>query len=398
MTEQDKKKFKTVPAMDMDEYKQKIREHRLKILKRTLVTALIVFVIIAGLFLFLALRHYEDFDVNSTVERSDTAATIFEEFQGNILKYSNDGALYTDTYNERIWNQTYEMTDPQIDICEDYLTIYDKKGTMIYIMTKEGILGGIETTMPIQQVRVASQGTVAVLMKKDASGYLAMYDKTGAKLTEGEIHGAKKGYPVAIALSSDAVRLAVAMLDINDGSIKSTIAFYNFGTAGESEIDHVVGAQTFPDTVIPEIVYLADDRLAAFSDTGVILFEGSQKSKQSGTIPFEKEVKSIFYNDNYIGCVISNEDEAVTHHISVYDLDGKSVLEKDFTMEYTGVEFLANNEICITNENACDIYTIHGIYKFHHEFEQTLYKIISESGALNYTLILEDTTEKIRLK
>ena len=112
----------------------------------------------------------------------------------------------------------------------------------------------------------------------------------------------------------------------------------------------------------------------------------------------EKEVKSIFYNDNYIGCVISNEDEAVTHHISVYDLDGKSVLEKDFTMEYTGVEFLANNEICITNENACDIYTIHGIYKFHHEFEQTLYKIISEGGALNYTLILEDTTEKIRLK
>ena len=40
----------------------------------------------------------------------------------------------------------------------------------------------------------------------------------------------------------------------------------------------------------------------------------------------------------------------------------------------------------------------HVIYKFHHEFEQTLYKIISEGGALNYTLILEDTTEKIRLK
>ena len=135
MTEQDKKKFKTVPAMDMDEYKQKIREHRLKILKRILVTALIVFVIIAGLFLFLALRHYEDFDVNSTVERSDTAATIFEEFQGNILKYSNDGALYTDTYNERIWNQTYEMAKPTIDMCEDYLVIYDKKGTQIYIMT-----------------------------------------------------------------------------------------------------------------------------------------------------------------------------------------------------------------------------------------------------------------------
>ena len=87
MTEQDKKKFKTVPAMDMDEYKQKIREHRLKILKRTLVTALIVFVIIAGLFLFLALRHYEDFDVNSTVERSDTAATIFGHKEARIRNF-----------------------------------------------------------------------------------------------------------------------------------------------------------------------------------------------------------------------------------------------------------------------------------------------------------------------
>ena len=177
MTEQDKKKFKTVPAMDMDEYKQKIREHRLKILKRTLVTALIVFVIIAGLFLFLALRHYEDFDVNSTVERSDTAATIFEEFQGNILKYSNDGALYTDTYNERIWNQTYEMAKPTIDMCEDYLVIYDKKGTQIYIMTSQGLVSNIETTMTIEQVSIAAQGTVAVLMGDQSNSYLVVYDK-----------------------------------------------------------------------------------------------------------------------------------------------------------------------------------------------------------------------------
>ena len=205
MTEQDKKKFKTVPAMDMDEYKQKIREHRLKILKRTLVTALIVFVIIAGLFLFLALRHYEDFDVNSTVERSDTAATIFEEFQGNILKYSNDGALYTDTYNERIWNQTYEMAKPTIDMCEDYLAIYDKKGTQIYIMTSQGLVSNIETTMTIEQVSIAAQGTVAVLMGDQSNSYLVVYDKNGKELVNGAIYGEDGGYPIAIALSNDAI-------------------------------------------------------------------------------------------------------------------------------------------------------------------------------------------------
>ena len=34
MTEQDKKKFKTVPAMDMDEYKQKIRGTPVKDFKK----------------------------------------------------------------------------------------------------------------------------------------------------------------------------------------------------------------------------------------------------------------------------------------------------------------------------------------------------------------------------
>ena len=229
MTEQDKKKFKTVPAMDMDEYKQKIREHRLKILKRTLVTALIVFVIIAGLFLFLALRHYEDFDVNSTVERSDTAATIFEEFQGNILKYSNDGALYTDTYNERIWNQTYEMAKPTIDMCEDYLAIYDKKGTQIYIMTSQGLVSNIETTMTIEQVSIAAQGTVAVLMGDQSNSYLVVYDKNGKELVNGAIYGEDGGYPIAIALSNDAIKLAVSMLDINDGNVVALIIVVDVG-------------------------------------------------------------------------------------------------------------------------------------------------------------------------
>ena len=28
------------------------------------------------------------------------------------------------------------------------------------------------------------------------------------------------------------------MININEGSVKSTIAFYNYGTVGQNEIDH----------------------------------------------------------------------------------------------------------------------------------------------------------------
>ncbi len=398
MEEKDKRRFRTVPQTDMEEYEQKLRAHRISVVKRTMLVLFIVIAVITGLTVYMALRHYDNYDVLQDTSRADTEATHFADFKGNILKYSNDGAFYIDTANELIWNQTYEMTNPQMDLCGDYLTLYDKKGSMIYILNAGGLLGSVETTMPIEQVRIAAQGTIAVLMSDNGAGYVALYDKTGENLVQGAIHGEKKGYPIAIALSEDAIKLAVSMLDINDGTVKSTVAFYNFGSVGQNEIDHVVGAASFEDTVIPELEFVSNDRLVAFSDTGLLYFEGAQKPQQTGELAFEKDVKSIFYNQDYVGIVTSNDDEAVTNHVAIYDMSGKLVLEKDISMEYTDVEFLSNNEICIRNEDTCDIYTIHGIYKFHHEFEQKLYRIIPGNSGLNYTLVLEDTTEKVRLK
>ena len=398
MTEQDKKKFKTVPAMDMEEYKSKLRQHRRKVAKRTFIIIAVIVMVIAAVGLFLALRHYEDYDVSATVERADTPATIFEEFWGNILKYSNDGALYTDTNNERIWNQTYEMANPTIDMCGDYLTIYDKKGTQIYILNSAGLVANIETTMTIEQVSIAAQGTVAVLMGNQSNSYIVLYDKNGSELVNGAIYGEDGGYPIAIALSNDAIKLAVSMLDINDGNVKTTVAFYNFGSVGENEIDRIVSANSFSDMVIPELDFVSDDKMVAYGDSEIIIFEGTQKPKISHEIELTAEAKSIFNNNKYIGVVYSNNDEALTHHIVVYDMRGSAVMEKDFSMEYTQINFLQNNEVCITNEHSCDIYTLRGIYKFHHDFDENLCKILSGGTGLNYTVILEGITEKIRLK
>lgn len=398
MAGNNKKGFRMVEDADMEEYRQKIREHRRKVLRHTVLAIVIILLLVAGIGLFMAFRHYEDFDVRSSVDRSDTQATRFTEFQGNILKYSNDGAFYTDTANELIWNQTYEMSSPMIDICEGYLAIYDRKGTRIYILTKEGLQGSIEVTMPIDQVCVASQGTVAVLMKKNKAAYLALYDREGNNLAEGEIHGEKGGYPIAIALSQDAIKLAVSMLDIHDGNVKTTVAFYNYGSVGQNEIDNCVGASSFADMVIPELEFTSNDRMVAFGDSEIIIFEGTQKPQMTVEIPLEKEAKSIFYNENYVGVVNSNADEAVTHHLLVYDTKGSLVMEKDFDLEYSRIEFLSNNEICIRNENACDIYTMRGIYKFHYEFDQALYQILPGGAGLNYTFVLRDATEKVRLK
>lgn len=398
MAVKNKQGFRTVDDADMKEYRQKIREHRLRILKRSMIFAVVLLLIVSGLGLYMAFRQYTGYDVRSSVERSDTAATRFAEFQGNILKYSNDGAFYLDAANELIWNQTYEMSNPQIDICEEYLAIYDKKGTKIYILTESKLQGSIETTMPIEQVCVAAQGTIAVLMRKNDTAYLELYDKEGKNLAQGEIHGEKGGYPIAIALSHDAIKLGVSMLDISDGKAKSTIAFYNYGSVGQNEIDNCVGVATYEDMVIPELDFATNDRMIAYGDSKILIFEGTQKPQQTAEIVLEKQAQGIFHNGDYIGIVTSNDDEEVTCHLQIYNTSGKEVMQKDFDMEYSRIEFLSNDEICIRNDYACDIYTLRGIYKFHYEFDRELYQIIPGGTSLNYIFVLSDATERVRLK
>lgn len=380
------------------EYRKKIWEHRMNVWKRIIIATVMILLFIGGIVLYMSLRLYTDYDLRASVRRSDTEATQFKEFQGNILKYSNDGASYTEHNNEMIWNQTYEMSDPTVDMCGGYLVIYDKKGKNIYILDKKGLLHSMETTHPIIQVSIAAQGTIAVLTDNQSQGVLTLYDKEGNVLVNGAIHGEKGGYPVAIALSDDAIKLGVSILNIKEGVVKSTLAFYNFGTVGENAIDHIVSVTTYDDMFIPELDFVTEKCMLAIADAGIIIFEGAQTPKETAKVEFTEEVKSVFHNKNYVGVISENNDEEIHNIIRVYDLKGKKVMEKNTDVEYSMVELLSSNEICIANKTVCDIYTIRGIYKFHYEFEEELYSVMSGGSALNYTFILEGITEQARLK
>ena len=392
-----KKKFHMIEN-DEQELEQKIRKHRMRNLRKTLIILGILCAILFGLYIFFEMKTFTDYRVVRETERSDTAATKFENFQGNILKYSNDGAFYTDLTDHMIWNQTYEMQNPTLDTCEGYMTIYDKGGTNLYILDKTGLQGNIKTTMPIFQVCVASQGTVAVLMEAEGVSHLQMYDKSGTLLASGELHQENSGYPLAIALSYDAKKLAVSMLAINEGKAETTIAFYNFGSVGQNEIDNIVASYIYKDQIFPELEFLSNNRMIALGDSEIVSYEGTQKPKLVQTIELKKEIKSVFYNEEYIGIVSNKGENNSTRHIEVYDWKGKSILSKNVKMDYTNIEFLENNEICITNDTECRIYSLYGVERFHYTFEKELYKVFSGVTQMDYTFILDGTTEKVKIK
>ena len=180
--------------------------------------------------------------------------------------------------------------------------------------------------------------------------------------------------------------------------MKTTISFYNFGSVGQSEIDNNVGTYTFKGLLVPQIEYVSNSRMIGMGTGKLLVFEGSQKPELTGEIDIAEEVLSFFHNDKYIGIVSDNVEVENSWHIKVMDIRGKTIMENDTSIPYNNIEFLSNNEICVTNNTQCEIFTTHSIKKFAYEFDKELYKVFAIDGGQHYTFIFKDTIEEVKLK
>ena len=380
-----------------EELQKKIRQHRKKVFRNTLLILLAFVVVLGALSYIYSRRSYTEYEIKSIKEKENTNLANYVEFGDYIIEYSNDGIWCTTKGGELVWNQSYEMSSPDIDVCGEYITVYDQGGKLLYILSVQGMQKQIETTSPIIQVRIAGQGTVAVLMKENNEAQVKLFDKKGKELANGKFYDSKGCIPMGIAISPDARKMAVTMLDITGKEVGSAITFYNFDTVGQNEIDNNVGTYEFSHMLIPEIDFLNDNCLIALGTEKVILFQGSQKPDIAQSINLLGEVKSYFYNEKYIGIVYDGEKTGESL-VRVVDHKGKTVMECNTTLVYDSIGFLSNGEVCITNDTQCEIYTKGEILKFSYTFDREICHIIANGKGQNYIFVFRETTEEVRLR
>uniref|UniRef100_UPI004057AFB1 DUF5711 family protein n=1 Tax=Agathobacter sp. TaxID=2021311 RepID=UPI004057AFB1 len=389
--------FKTVET-NYQELDEKIRSHRRKNIKNAIKILILLIGIVIIIQLVYAVRSFEDYEVRSSMNRASAANTRFSEYQGYILEYSNDGISCMDQSGNLIWNQAFEMTEPVLESCEEYLVVYDANGTEIYLLTESGLKQRIETASTIRTVSLAEQGTFAVLMKEKSEAQVKLFDQEGKELANGKFYGDKGGFPIDIALSKSGTKLAVNMIDISSGNVCTTISFYNFDSVGQSEIDNNVGIYTFEDIMVSEVEYVSDAKMIALGTGKILVFEGTQKPELQKEIVIQQEILSYFYNHKYIGIVYDNPEVENSRHIKVMDMNGSTVMENDTAILYDDIEFLSNNEVCVRSDTTCEIFTTHSIKKFAYTFDKELYKVIAGQTGQSYTFIFKETIEEVRLK
>ena len=380
-------------------YEAEVRNHRLRIFGS------IVFVIVIITAACLYAKHYFDTKVYTGYEilnkslRSDADSARFLTYNGHILKYSRDGAESYDGIKDVKWNLTYEMQDPQIATCGDYVAIADEGSTEIQVMGGSGKQSSINTKLPIVNFSVAGQGVVAAVLDDVNSARINIYDPEGTELAGIKSSMSQSGYPVDVALSPDGTLLGVSYtrVDAGTGVVHSSVAFYNFGDVGQNEIDNYVSGYDYEDTIMPRIRFLSHDSAVAIGDDRIVFFSGDQKPEAVSENSIDEEIQSVYFGDEKAALVFRSDEGGNKYRLLVYGKNGKHLLDKEFELAYTDIQ-LADNKAVIYNDSTCEVVNLNGFVRYDGLFEDPVLLMVPTENDARYILVNRGMSQEIMLQ
>lgn len=363
--------------------------------KKTGIIAGSILAVSIGIYLLINLQTYTSVRTVDTYRVSGAASNEYKQFADGVLKYSRDGISYLDQKGSEVWNQPYQIQNPVVDVNETSGAVADKGGNAILVFNEEGLRGEIETDLPIERISVSEQGIVSVILIDESSSQILCYDAAGNILVEHKTSVNGTGYPMDAALSPDGEILQVLYLYTQDGTITSRVAYYNFGQEGESETDHQVTEQEYKDVVMADGFFMNQSVSAAVGDNMLTIFRGKSVPEEAVKVEIDKEIKSVFHSQKYIGMILKNEGKE-GYELRLYNDRGQMAMSEDFSGDYSNVKICGSQVIMYDGKN-CSIFTRGGIQKFEGEMNSNILEIFPVAGVNKYIVMNENGMEVVRL-
>ena len=379
-------------------YKEKIRNHRLKVFARTVSVTVSAIIIISIIYIGWRDRRYDEAVISDIATITNGYDSKVLSLGSNIIQYSKDGVSCIDSSGQKVWNQTYEMQSPIARTCADVVAVGDYNGHSIYVSNSSGSLGEIDTNLPIRDFCVASQGVVAAVLDGTNVTWIYLYDAKGNTLANFKTTMRDSGYPIAVSLSPNGELLCVSYLFPEDGELKSRVAFFNFGSVGQNSIDNYVSGYDYPGVVVPYVQFMNGSASFAVSDDRLMFYYGDQKPmSQSDSFTGDEEIEAVYFNESYMGLVFPNSTSDGAYRLVVYNDHGENILTTYFDMEYSEIIF-NNKQIIIYNEYNCRILDMDGNLKFEGDFTKPVTKMIPTGTRDKFTLVTSTVIQTMNLK
>lgn len=373
---------------------------RTKITRVTIIIAVVaavVIIAIVGIFMYRKYKSYDDYKVLSSMNIESGSNSKYLQYCDFVVKYSSDGISYIDSEGT-VWDASYQMKSPIIDICDEYIAVADKNTNDIYIYDKDGNEGKVTTSYPIIKVEIAKQGVVVALLEDRNANYIEVFDREGNKLVSHKTLLDENGYPVDFSLSESGEKMAVSYIKVNNGAMANKIVFYNFSKAGKNSENRVVGTfDQYKDVIVPMVKFTSENDVIAVGENVLSIYEMRSKVSLNEDIKIKDEIQKAFYSDEYVGFVLKNSNSRNPYRLEVYNLGGSRVMKKEIAMSYDNVSFAGKNVLMYDDMN-CQIISFDGVKKYKHTFRGEINSIIPVDGSNTFLFMTNSKIQKVKLK
>ena len=362
-------------------------------------TALVVVLAVAAaIFLKYRADHrtYSSYVIEKAVEKSDSVSK-YAYVNGFVVRYSMDGAALIRRDLTTVWNKTYSMTDPRIDICGGHILLYDRLGSSIYIFNEKDLVSSFEADGPVLEARISSKNTVATLLQDGEKVDFVYYSENGTPIASGESNMSDPGYPIALAVSDDGVQVAISYLTAAAGNVGTDVRFYRFDASGKSYENNMTGEDSWPGVFAPDVQYLNGSECVVFRDNGFTVYKGRSSQTASKTVDFDDEIVSSFHDGSHMGFIFRSEDKGHRFEMRIYTTSGNLVSSSYVDQIYTRVH-VCGNEVIFSSSSDFSIYSMNGFCRFSGKVQGGSVADVLRLGGDRLLALTDYNMEVIRLK
>ena len=387
---------------DFNAYRKKKKaesgEKKTKVLTRTLpVLAAVAALAVIAYFAWRD-KSYTEARVTNSISIADAMEATCVNLDGYILQYSRDGMSCMRENGESVWNQTYEMQSPMVEICGDVAAVGDFNGRSIYVVNTQMPMGEIHTNLPIRSFHVASQGVVAVVLDDANVTWINLYDAAGNELAGIRTTMGDSGYPLSVSISPSGQMVCVSYLTVEGASTRTNVAFYNFGAVGQNKVDNLVSGFIYEGALVPRVRFLDNEHAYAIGTDRIMFFEGDEIPAAKTQIFFNtEEIRSVYESGEYVGVMFAGGSDEGAFRLQVYDAEGRLLFTRYFDHEYEGLIF-ADRMLVLYDSDAWLVLGMDGSDRFEASFDYSVRAIVPTAVRGRFLLVGADRIQTVELK
>ena len=343
---------------------------------------------------------YEELAYTQNTEGNGTNYAVFLE---GYLKYSKDGISYLSQKEAVQWTEAFTMGKPHVAVNDQYAAVADLDGNVVQLYNRNGKMGEYSMSYPIKKIMVAKQGVFCVVLDGVDENFIRLYDTKGELLAEIKTKIENNGYPMAVALSSDASKLVASYYRVDGIDSQNIVSFYNFGEGGKGQSGNLVGTYQLDNMLIPKVVFTDDNTVYVIGDSRMLVYDVKSTPKQKKEIIYPANPINVFSNEKYIGYTCENPiedveaDKAKLYEVYVYNKNGRLVRHFGTDTIYDNVKLVGNVIVGYTG-TVCHMIRTNSSEAFLCDMGRNIVDVLPTDSRTEFLFVYSEGCARVRLK